>query len=409
MQNGKKAGRFGPAFLRYAENVIAPPSRSSEFSVNEAEALFDGDAYAAMTDLLRRAERSVRMEFFLFGGPQADAMINVAAAKQGAGVDVRVTLDRSLGMLPLVRRECRAAYRRLQRLGIDVVLSDARPLPDTPGKAGIAHNKIIVVDEREALVGGMNVGSLFFHHHDVMIRLVGPAARALGEQFDYERQFVVHPQHSRPRNDASPLPRFALPANAAPLPVPCTRARIVGTGVGRRSTRQALLQNLQAVRSSVCVAMCEMGRTDVLDALVAARARGVAVRVLLDPLEMEHYLPPVLGGLRKRAPAGALNAAAIKRLQQAGVPVRLYKTGADFWLMHLKMAVFDNESAVVGSTNWTRGGFEWVGETDVELFGGRVVHQLQDQFERDWQGRSVSAPVPSRGALWVNRLYDRFA
>jgi phosphatidylserine/phosphatidylglycerophosphate/cardiolipin synthase-like enzyme len=164
-----------------------------------------------------------------------------------------------------------------------------------------------------------------------MIRLVGPAARVLGQQFDYDRQFAAEPSLARPEGGL-PLPPF-VPSDTVPalLPTPTsTRARVVGTGVGRRTTKQALLQNLRAVRHSVCVAMCEMGQTDVLHALIEARARGVCVRVLLDPLRIEEYLPPLLGALGKRAPAGILNAGAIKTLREAGVDVRLYRTGADF-------------------------------------------------------------------------------
>jgi phosphatidylserine/phosphatidylglycerophosphate/cardiolipin synthase-like enzyme len=381
--------------------IAVPPVTG--FTVNEAEALFDGDAYEAMLTLLARARRSLRVEFFLFGGPHAETMINVLAAKQAQGVSVRVTLDRTLGLLPLVRRECRAAYRHLRRSGIDVVLSDMRPFPNSPTKPGIAHNKIIVADDREALVGGMNVGSLFFHHHDVMIRLVGPAAHALGRQFDYDRQFVTDSRLARLAG-SPPLPAFAENQQDVPA-AGQTQARIVGTGVGRRTTKEALWQNLRAAQSSVCVAMCEMGQTDLLDELIQVRGRGVDVRVLLDPQRMDAYLPGPVG---RRVPAGILNAGAVRTLLEAGIDVRLYRVGSDFHLMHLKMALFDHKSAVVGSTNWTRGGFEWVGETDVELHGGVVVNQLQAQFERDWHERSVPARPPARAASWLHGLYVRY-
>jgi len=404
-----QAGRAGGQNASLPASAVPCPDLSPvlpplpAFTINEAEALFDDAAYQAMLALLARARSSIRMEFFLFGGPHAEAMTELLVAKQAQGVSVQVTLDRALGLLPLVRRECRAAYRRLRRLGINVVLSDARSFPNSPSKAGVAHNKIIVVDDGEALVGGMNVGSLFFHHHDVMVRLVGPAAGALGRQFDYDQQFVTTPGLARPAGSPT-LPPFA--EHEQDVPAGHTRARIVGTGVGRRTTKGALLQNLRAARSSVCVAMCEMGRTDLLDELIAARARGVNVRVLLDPQQMDAYLPGPLG---RRVPAGILNAGAVETLLGAGVAVRLYQVGPDFCLMHLKLALFDEESAIVGSTNWTRGGFEWVGETDVELHGGTVIKQLRAQFERDWRERSVPAPPPTRAAAWLHRLYVRYA
>src|SRR5688572_24950923 len=92
-----------------------------DFGINEARALFDGDAYDEMIGLVARAQRSVRLEFFLFGGPVADSIIDLLAVKKAEGVHVRVTLDRTQGFLPQIRRECRKAYRHLLAAGIDAV------------------------------------------------------------------------------------------------------------------------------------------------------------------------------------------------------------------------------------------------------------------------------------------------
>lgn len=377
-----------------------------DFRINEARALFDGDAYREMVALTARAEQSVRLEFFLFGGPVADAIIDVLAEKAANGVSVRVTLDRARGLLPLVRRECRAAHRRMRAEGIDVVLSDPRPFPGSPARPAITHNKILVVDDREALVGGMNVGSLFFRHHDVMIHLKGPAAAALGAQFDFDRRLVLDPGRPRPEGSHS-LPAFPEAGEDTTLAPTESWARVLGTGVGRRTTREAVVRNLRAARSSVFITMSEIGRTEVLSEVIAAGERGVDVRVLVDPQDMREYLPPVLGSLRRRCPKAVLNAQAIRMLRDAGIPVRLFAVGEEFALLHMKMAVFDGRSAVVGSTNWTRGGFEWVGETDVELRGGRVIDELLAQFAVDW-GRAAPAAAPSRAILTLCRLYERF-
>jgi phosphatidylserine/phosphatidylglycerophosphate/cardiolipin synthase-like enzyme len=286
-----------------------------------------------------------------------------------------------------------------------VVLSDPRPFPNTPKRPAMAHNKILVVDDREALVGGMNVGSLLFRHHDVMVHLQGPAAAALGRQFDHDRQFVLDPRCPRVAG-SPPLPPFPASGATTALQPAESWVRILGTGVGRRTTRQAIEQNLRAARSSVCITMSEIGRTGVLDELIAAKERGVAVRVLVDPQDMQEYLPPVLGPLRQRCPKMVLNALAIRTLLEAGIPVRLYEVGKEFALLHMKMVVFDRKTAIVGSTNWARGGFEWVGETDVELRGGRVIDELLAQFAIDWD-RSLPAVMPARSVQLLCRVYER--
>jgi phosphatidylserine/phosphatidylglycerophosphate/cardiolipin synthase-like enzyme len=362
---------------------------------HDAAALFDDAAYAEMPALLGRAQHTIRMAFYLFGGPLADRMMDILASQQAQGVAVRVLLDRSLGrrnFLPGIMADGWRAYRRLRALGVAVRLSDPRPLPDWPRKPPQMHRKFMVVDDREALVGGMNVGTLFGRYHDLMLHLRGPIARSLAELFDDEWR-LAGGDSPRPSGPA-PLDRADEEDTATPGQ---TRARLLGTGRGQFPTETALRQNLTHARSSVCVALCEMGRTDLVDEMIACRGRGVTVRVLLDPLVSYPWLPP--------AP---LNTGAVDALRRAGVPIHFYRLGPDVLRLHLKLALFDGERAVAGSTNWTRAGFGWVRETDVELSGGSVISQLQTQFETDWH-RSAPAPPPSRLALRQYALYERWA
>lgn len=372
---------------------MLPPDPAPGFAGHDAAALFDGAAYAEMPALLARARHTIRVVFYLFGGPLADRMINFLASQQAQGVTVRVLLDRSLGrrnFLPGIMADGWRAYRRLRALGIAVRLSDTRPLPEWPRKPPQMHRKFITIDDREALVGGMNVGTLFGRYHDLMLHLHGPIAWSLARLFDDEWRLA----------DGGSAPRLsdAAPPDAADAAAPGqTRARLLGTGREQFPTETALRQNLRRACSSVCVALCEMGRTDLLDALITCHRRGVTVRVLLDPLVSYPWLPP--------AP---LNAGAVDTLQRAGVPVHFFRLGQDFLRLHLKMAIFDGSRAVAGSTNWTRAGFGWVRETDIELDGGGVIGQLQAQFEADWR-RSAPAPPPSRLALRQCVLYERLA
>jgi phosphatidylserine/phosphatidylglycerophosphate/cardiolipin synthase-like enzyme len=381
------------------------PADSSGFTVNHARALFDGAAHREMIALVARAQRTVRVAFFLFGGPVADAIIDVLAVKKAEGVQVQVTLDRKRGILPRVRRECRAAHRRLLAEGIDVVLSDPRPLPGTPpGRPAMSHHKILVVDEQEALVGGMNVGTLFMRWHDVMIHLRGPAAAVLARQFDQDRQFALGPPGLLPLPHIRAVDGLPLPELGADQ----SMARILGTGVGRRTTKEAVVRSLRAAHSSVYIAMSEIGRTDVLDEVIAVSRRGVDVRVLASPQGVGEFLPPVLGSLRARSPKAVLNAQAIRTLLNSRVPVRFFAGGDDLSLLHAKMAIFDARTAIVGSTNWTRGGFEWVGETDVELRGGQVIPELLSQFTLDWD-RALPCTMPGHAMQLLCRCYERIA
>lgn len=369
----------------------------TEFQWTEAAALFDGAAYAEMAAMPTRAQKTIRVTFYLFGGPDAERVIEVLAERQAAGAEVRVLLDRAIGLgptLPEVLWECRRTFRSLQRHRIPVRRSAKSPWPGSPGGAAISHHKYMVVDDAEALAGGMNVGTLFHRYHDLMLHLRGPIAGNLGRQFDADWQSAGGAEPLTQRHEPAGLEPFS--GEQPPLVGPAS-ARVVGTGPGRRTTEAALRQNLRRAESSVCVALCEMGRTAVLDDLIACHQRGVDVRVLLDPQIMASF-----------GPAGILNAGAVEALLRAGIAVRLYAIDRDFIRLHLKMALFDNRSAVAGSTNWTRGGFEWVGETDIELHGGGVIAELSAQFEADWQ-RSLPASFPTKSAHFLHTLYEKWA
>ncbi len=324
-------------------------------------------------------------------------MAALMAEKQASGVQVRVLLDHALALgptLPEVLWECRRTYRLLQKLGIDVRRSDPRPLPESPGKAPLSHHKYIVADDAEALVGGMNVGTLFRRYHDLMLHLRGPIAAELSRRFDAEWDSAGGAPLPAPQTKLGDIAPFFGTSLISEGPA---QARIVGTRIGERTTQAVLVQNLRRAETSVCVALCEMGRTALLGELIACHKRGVHVRVLLDP----QITAPV-------GPSGVLNAGAVETLLRAGIAVHLYKLGPDFLRLHLKMAVFDSLSAVAGSTNWTRGGFEWVGETDAELHGGSVIAQLAAQFERDWQ-RSYPASFPTSTVHLLHGLYEKWA
>jgi cardiolipin synthase A/B len=90
---------------------------------------------------------------------------------------------------------------------------------------------------------------------------------------------------------------------------------------------------LDTARTRVLVEMYEFGRHDLVLALIAARARGAAVRVILDPT-----VPPTL--------------IAGRQLAAAGVPVRFYPVDDHaLQIDHVKLLVGDDQ-ALVGGMNW---------------------------------------------------------
>lgn len=107
-----------------------------------------------------------------------------------------------------------------------------------------------------------------------------------------------------------------------------------------------------------------------IDALEAAVARGVTVRVILDQDD---------GG----EPYGSywINRPLLQRLRQSGIEVRFDREDV---LMHSKVLVVDGRTAVVGSHNWTRTGFNDAHELSVLLEGEAVAASFEARFAALW-------------------------
>jgi cardiolipin synthase len=126
----------------------------------------------------------------------------------------------------------------------------------------------------------------------------------------------------------------------------------------------AVGDTIGGARSRVLVEMYEFGRRDLVLALIAARERGAAVRVLLDPT----VAPTLVAG---------------RQLAAAGVPVRFYPVDDHAQQIdHVKLLVGDDR-ALVGGMNW---GATSARNHDYALLlrGAADLRRLAAIFDQDW-------------------------
>jgi phosphatidylserine/phosphatidylglycerophosphate/cardiolipin synthase-like enzyme len=382
-----------------ARGVDAPPAvPAPEFSAGDVDMLYDMATFDAMEKLVAKAQRSIKLDYYIFGGPTAERLADALIAKKKAGVDVRVMLDSAFGTIPEMKNQGQPVYRKLLAAGVPVLLHSVAPLPPKDKGTTIDHNKYFVVDESEALVGSMNLAQKFYTYHDLMMHVTGPVARDLARQHDFDWWYASHPQAKAPG-----LLVHALPAPGMFDRLGGTQAqvRMVGTGLGHQTGFEALKPLLAGAKQSIHVQMHELGPGPILDALIAARGRGVDVKILLDPGNVDPFVP-----LIHMAPKGVVNAVALDALLKAKMDVRQYHVGTDFTTAHMKIAIVDGETVFAGSTNWTTGGFTTVAETNLEVHGGRAPGQAEAQFQKDWTTRSDQAQPPSAIALQLCKLYQ---
>jgi len=103
----------------------------------------------------------------------------------------------------------------------------------------------------------------------------------------------------------------------------------------RGGAAPALINALDQAHSSIHVAIYSITNRSIVDALVAAKRRGVDVAVKTDKTENEQKN----------------QAAVIAQLQAASVPVEVSALPR---LLHHKFAVIDSRYVVTGSFNWTQ-------------------------------------------------------
>jgi cardiolipin synthase len=157
-----------------------------------------------------------------------------------------------------------------------------------------------------------------------------------------------------------------------------------------------LLDAIAAANSSLCIKMFLITERALLDAVSAARARGVRVRVLLNPA---------------RRAGGALNLYARESLMNARVDVR--DANPAFEVTHEKSMVVDDRVAYVKSLNWSAEAFTRARDYAVRTTDEAEVAEVMNCFEADWGHRTFDAGAegsliwcPGNGRGRIARIID---
>lgn len=130
--------------------------------------------------------------------------------------------------------------------------------------------------------------------------------------------------------------------------------------------RQRLVRAIQDSRKTIDIAVYNFTASALAEALYAAQARGVRIRVLVD---------------REMAETGG---SGVRGLRLNGIPVRSLGVPEQS-LMHHKFAVFDERLVVTGSYNWTNSAEHANYENLVVLEEPTVAARFQEEFHRLWR------------------------
>jgi phosphatidylserine/phosphatidylglycerophosphate/cardiolipin synthase-like enzyme len=101
----------------------------------------------------------------------------------------------------------------------------------------------------------------------------------------------------------------------------------------------------------------------IIEDLAAAHDRGVEVLILVDD--------------------GSVNNSAVGYLRKQGITVKYDSKEA---VTHAKLVIIDEETVILGSTNFTYYGLEKNNEVDVLVVSARVAAYFEDYFKDLWGG-----------------------
>lgn len=372
---------------------------------NELELLIDGpESFASMFEALESAQRSILIESYIFEAQDyGERIAATLLQKRAQGVSVHVIYD-SVGSFTTPV----AFFDELRAGGVELCeFNPVSPLRRLTGFLQLNHRdhrKVLVVDERVAFTGGINISSVYSsgsfagsrrhrreraadeHWRDTHVRIEGPAVRAFVDSFSA----------TWARQRCAGEPEFELASAAVEPPENGERlVAVIDSPGDDDSTRfyRALLRAINGASVSIHITMAYfVPDPQLLEALGDAARRGVEV-VLVLPGRSDSTLVLRAG----QAHYADLMAAGVRIHEKHDV------------LLHAKTAVIDGVWSTIGSSNLDWRSFLHNDELNVVILGRQFGAAMEALFERDVErARPVDAKeweVRGRG----RRLMESFA
>ncbi len=315
-----------------------------------------GQIFGKVDEMLKMARSTVLVDLYNFQSPalypeksspvgtagadiQAQLVDKLIQLKRDKNVNIKVIIDNHWDP-EFNEGQNNRVIDHLRKNGIDVVTY--------PDFSTISHVKVLIVDGKYVMIGGMNWGNHSPTNHDAAVFIEGPDVRNIYNQ-------VFKPDWVSSGREPSELPRWG---NFAPgkIKVLQTTAKESSDGPKDEIFREILHQIANA-KESIHAELFNLTQPYVAEALLFAHKRLTAagkegVKILVDP-----GLFFAFPGVRPK----------VQQLAKAGVPVRFFEANRDIEeKLHAKWAVFDRKRVLIGSANWSSAGLLTNGEDQAE-------------------------------------------
>lgn len=316
-----------PAEDVLTSNGVRLPSRA-----NQLRFVASGEvAYQRLCDLINEATSSIYIQTYIIKRDEIGRhFVDLLAKKAAEGLDVRLLLD-SYGCLNITRKFVSPITRAGGRVAWFLPLLPVRREWSLNLRN---HRKIVVIDGCRATIGGMNFGLEYMGPEptpdrwiDTKFEVEGPAVKDILEIFCSDWNFA-----SRESLDTS----CAAAALARPDGPDIVQVAASGPDVAGDTLYEALLSSIHAARERIWMVTPYFSPGEELFRALLIQARiGRDVRLIM-PETSNHPVTDLV-----RAPY-------LRELAAAGAKI-LLRPGR---MIHAKSLVFDDHTAVIGSTNF---------------------------------------------------------
>ena len=372
-----------PPPLRAVANLTRRTSGAHLSGGNSVDILSSGfSKFAALRAAIEQASEYVHMEYYVIRADRTGQSIRDALADAlGRGVQVRLMLDGAgcyhlpdSFLAPL--REAGAQLATFLPIRFPF-LTERRDFRN--------HRKLVVIDGREAFLGGMNIGDEYsgYGHdeslpppwRDTHAHVTGPCVAGLEEVFAEDWFHATRQPFIRP----DPAGWESSPGDQV--------VQVVASGPDRYwpTFQQVAFNVIAAATKRVNITTPYfIPDASILMALQTAALGGVAVRLLV-PARPNY---PLLGAAQRSYYEELLN---------AGVRIYEYQPG----MIHAKTLVVDDQYSLIGSANLDIRSFRLNYELGLSVIGESCVERLNEDFENDrsHSRRVTRASVRRRGRV----------
>lgn len=370
-------------------------TRSKLVPLNKIKLLANGrSSFARRLALGQSAQSSLYLQTLLFNDDEiGNALTDVMCERAEAGVDVRLILDDAFSF-----GKKDGCIQRLKNAGVKVLINN--PILKNLLKANFrSHQKLFIVDETYAVVGGMNIGDEYakgeieeYGWRDTDVEVQGPLVRSILDLFeqnwedltlkkwnevgDYAKKKEAHEKVNsfKPLKNVDKLIRGPIPVYFEEPPVfEDVNARFITTfPIDDKDDNVLDLFEiyLNMAEKEVIFESAYFIPTDrLVKAIADAVARGVEVKIITNSIESNNH--PSGGWAGRYAYERVLN-----------VGARIFEwRGAQ--TLHSKVSLFDDFAVTLGAYNVNSRSHTSDSEDIVALEDYRLAKVFKVMLEKD--------------------------